>query len=290
LLLFSAVFMGHTVLANQYTLGPGDIISIRVVGEPEFSDAKLVIDDRGFIRMNILGKVKIGGKNVEESSQHLKKVLEEGYLHSAVVTVNVIEHNSKTFTVIGRAPKPGKYPIKGTLKLIEAVNMAGGFEKDGDTDIFLIRVVKKKEADRSIASVKPGISLQTEEFLDKGKRIKQTYKISLDNSLTNIAANYFPIRNGDQIFIPKRKQVSVIGAVVNPGEKFYFEGMTVTDAIFAAGGFNKNAVKDEVVIFRKIAGKPQKKIVVNVEEIEDNKTKNIELRPDDRVKIELEFY
>jgi polysaccharide export outer membrane protein len=58
------------------------------------------------------------------------------------VTVYVKEHNSQRVTVEGAVRKPGVYPIRGTLSLLQLIATAEGLDKDlYSKDVTVFRTV-----------------------------------------------------------------------------------------------------------------------------------------------------
>lgn len=79
--------------------------------------------------------------------------------------------------------------------------------------------------------------------------------------------------------------ILVTGQVNSPGDVQFKPGMTLTEAIAKAGGFNLFA-KKHVSISRKGAKKP---IEVKVKDIEKRKIKDIKLKPGDKIVAKKKF-
>ena len=107
-----------------YTLGRDDVIHIEIRDQPEFSGDFIVGFD-GRIQYNYLGDVPIAGMTKYEVQQVLEKLLQQ-YVRVPVVTVTIVQYNSKVVYVIGEVNRPGKYIMRGdTIKLREAILAAG---------------------------------------------------------------------------------------------------------------------------------------------------------------------
>ena len=75
------------------------------------------------------------------------------------------------------------------------------------------------------------------------------------------------------------KKITVFGLVVKPGGYPFVQGMTVVDAITAAGGFTPLAKKNNVTITCSINGRESKMEHVPVQDISEGKASNVPLQP-----------
>ncbi len=114
---------------SGYLVGPLDILEISVFKVPELSKS-VQVADTGTINLPLLGEVQASGKTASEIEKDLTRQLGAKYLKSPQVTVYVKEHNSQRVTIEGALRKPGVYPIKGTMSLLQLVATAEGVDKD----------------------------------------------------------------------------------------------------------------------------------------------------------------
>ena len=122
--LFS-IFYSLSLLAQDYRLGPDDVLNITVYREGELNRV-VRISANGYISFPLLGKVKADAFTVSEMERSLEDGLKR-YLKKPQVTVFIKEYS--TITVSGQVEKPGSYPLKGELTVIEAISLAQGFTK-----------------------------------------------------------------------------------------------------------------------------------------------------------------
>ena len=85
------------------------------------------------------------------------------------------------------------------------------------------------------------------------------------------------------------RKISVIGQVQKPGSVPYFPGMTVVDAIAAAGGFTPIAAQNTVTLRREKAGKVESR-TCRVGEISEGTSPNVAILPGDRVFVEERLF
>ena len=109
------------------TLGPGDLVEIRVYGE-DLSGAHRVAPE-GTIDFPLCGKVKLSGLSTSQAADAITRCLKDGYLKAPQVSVLIREYNSKKIFVFGEVQKPGTFPFEGNMSIIQAITLAGGFTK-----------------------------------------------------------------------------------------------------------------------------------------------------------------
>ena len=111
--------------AQEYRIGPDDVLKISIYREDDM-DRTVRVSPDGYVSFPLLGKVRADGLTVSELERAMAMDLVK-YLKSPQVTVFIQEYG--TVTVSGQVEKPGSYPLKGQLSVIEAISMAGGFTK-----------------------------------------------------------------------------------------------------------------------------------------------------------------
>jgi len=108
-------------------MGPGDVFTVRVFGEPELS-ADYRVDSDGTIDYPLIGKVRVEGKRPSQIAAEIAFRLRDGkFLRNPQVSVFVKEYTSKTIQVLGQVQKPGRYPYYDNMTAVEALSLAGGF-------------------------------------------------------------------------------------------------------------------------------------------------------------------
>ena len=131
--------------ATSASLGPGDLIEVRVFEEADLSGPYRVAPG-GTIDFPLCGKVQVQGLNTSATADTLTKCLGEKYLKHPQVTVLLREYNSKKIFVFGEVQKPGTFPYEEDMSIIQAITMAGGFTKVASkNDIAVTRQVEGKE-------------------------------------------------------------------------------------------------------------------------------------------------
>lgn len=130
---------GLPIDPNSYVIGPEDILNIRVWREPDFTGPRGVRPD-GKITMPLIGELQAAGLTPTRLSAQLKDALKTS-LKDPEVEVDVIQVNSKRYTVTGGVNRPGPYPLVRPTHIFDAINDAGGFRDFANkTNIVVIRM------------------------------------------------------------------------------------------------------------------------------------------------------
>ncbi len=110
------------------TLGPGDVIEVRVYQEPELSGVYQV-GRAGDVMFPLCKRVVIGGLSANGAAEKLRECLSDGFMRDPQVSVLIKEYNSKKVFVFGEVQKPGTFAYEDGMSVVQAVTLAGGFTK-----------------------------------------------------------------------------------------------------------------------------------------------------------------
>lgn len=81
------------------------------------------IDEKGYINVSFIDKLKVEGLTVEEAKNNIQKALNE-YFKECTVTVKLVNFQ---VSVLGEVNKPGTFTIdKEQINLFQALGLAGG--------------------------------------------------------------------------------------------------------------------------------------------------------------------
>ena len=137
----AAILPYYNNFLREYHLGPEDVISVEVFGQPNYSKAGIAIPPNARISYPLIpGGVFVGGKTVDDVAADIKKKLDE-YIIDPQVTVTLDKVGSARFSVLGKVMNPGVKVMNRRYNLYEAIAEAGGLEKEGDKGrILLVRM------------------------------------------------------------------------------------------------------------------------------------------------------
>lgn len=123
--------------AEDYVLGPGDIIKIKVFGEDEL-DLEMQLTDSGTLNYPFLGTVKATGMTLKQLEQRIYTGLKGDYFVEPNVFVGMVQY--RPFYIHGEVKKPGGYPYQPGMTVDQAVALAGGLtERASKEKIFVAR-------------------------------------------------------------------------------------------------------------------------------------------------------
>jgi polysaccharide export outer membrane protein len=210
-------------------IGPGDLLHVTVLREPELEQRARVLDS-GDVSLPLIGEVHVAGLDPAQASAFIdRKYLVENFLKHPNVSVFVEEYATQPVAVLGQVEKPGTYKITTARTLLDLLAMAGGLTPIADRHIMVERG--------------PG-ARQREERVFLSNR-------SDDALMANVM-----IDPGDTILVPKAGIVYVLGDVGRPGG-YTMENesrMTVLQAIALAAGVNRTANEKKARVIHNVNG------------------------------------
>ena len=121
---------------QPFRIGREDVLDISVWRDTDLSRTLPVRPD-GMITMPIVGDITAEGKTPNELADEIKAKL-QAYVQEPKVTVIVREVNSSRVFVTGEVARPGAYPLRGRLSVLQAVALAGGLTAFADSDGILV--------------------------------------------------------------------------------------------------------------------------------------------------------
>jgi polysaccharide export outer membrane protein len=145
---------------KTYVIGPGDVLSIQVWKEPEFTRAVQIRPD-GKFSMPLIGEIEGSGLTPEQLSVTLTEKLGTLLLKPEVM-VALQQVESKKFYITGEVNRPGAYALVMPVTVLEALINAGGLrEYANQKNIIIMRgserlkfnfneVIKGKKMDQNI--------------------------------------------------------------------------------------------------------------------------------------------
>lgn len=112
-------------VSKEFLLGPEDMLEVTVWRNQDLSRIVVVRPD-GKISLPLIGDVQASGLSASQVAAKIAARLTE-FKENPNVSVSVKEVNSYLIYVLGEVLKPGKYPIKSYVTVLQGVSLAGGF-------------------------------------------------------------------------------------------------------------------------------------------------------------------
>ncbi|MBI4687496.1 MAG: polysaccharide biosynthesis/export family protein [Nitrospirae bacterium] len=241
----------NTLRESDYILGPEDLIEIDVFQVEELKRT-VRINSSGFINLPIIGRIDAGGLTISELEAEINKSLTK-YLQEPAVTVFIREYRSQRITVIGAVRNPQVFTITNQKSLLDMLSASGGLTENAG-DICYVRRGNQT------------MVVDLKELLQRG------------NAELNVL-----LLNGDVVHVPPGGIIFVDGAVNSPGS-FVMQGtVTLTQAISMAKGFQYEADRGQLRIYRDTGKEDREGIDVDYDAILKRETQDIVLKDKDIV-------
>ena len=242
---------------ENYKVGVGDILFINLQNSSKGSSYYTVLND-GTIDYPLAGEmIPVAGMTTEEIEDTLRSRVK--LYENPSISVKVRDYASHKITVLGLVEKTGEKFIQR-----EAV------------PLFVIRAeaIVKPEANR--VTVRRADS-SVENFSLRDEKSENT--LIFPNDIVEFASDgASAAKNGRLRFF------FIGGEVVAGGQKDFYDGMTLTQAILASGGLRKEGVK-KVVIRRKNTEGLLVSNEFNLKQIKDGKIPDPRLEAGDTIEI-----
>jgi protein involved in polysaccharide export with SLBB domain len=213
--------MDYLQVPDDYVIGPGDGLQIRIWGQLE-ADLRITVDRSGQVYIPHVGEVSVAGVHYGELEQQLKDEISKIF-RNFNLTVNVDRLRSIQILVVGNARYPGRYTISSLSTLVNAIFASGGPTPQGSLRHIQVR--------------RDGTNVTDFDFYDlliKGDKSKDVR-----------------LQPGDVLYIPPVGPLAAISGSVNSPAIYELKGAsTLNDLIEIAGGFSSLADTGKITIER----------------------------------------
>lgn len=251
-----------------FTLGPGDLIEIEILGEGGSTSTALVGPD-GKIYYSLLPGLFVWGLTLSQARELLVEELGKFLRVKPVIAVTLRSVSSKRVWILGSVQSPGVYSLAAPMTILEALSLAGGTTAAPGT--------------------KSGIpDLQNSFLLRKGKPLKVDFHRLL--TLGDLNQNLY-LQPDDFLYLRSAtvRNVYVLGAVAAPNIIPYSEDLSLLSAISSAGGTVEYARISQVAIVRGSIAYP-KIAFVDYRGITRGELPDVKLEQGDIVYVPFVFY
>jgi polysaccharide export outer membrane protein len=137
----------------RYQLRKGDSFDLDLSFSPEFNQTVAVQPD-GYVTLKGVGSVFVEGQTVPELTETLKTAYAK-ILHDPVIAISLRDFEKPYFIAAGQVGRPGKYDLRSSLTITEAVAIAGGFnEKSKHSQVVLYRPVPGGGFEAKVVDIK----------------------------------------------------------------------------------------------------------------------------------------
>jgi polysaccharide export outer membrane protein len=145
-----------------YHIRPRDEVRVTVLGHEDLA-TKVQVSAEGTVALRLLGEVKARGLTEAQLASDIESRLADGYIKKPEVSVQVVTYAESIF-VVGEVQRPGVYPFRPELTVIQALTLAGGPTQKAATK--KARVLRPAEGgSRSVVHPEPWDRLQPDDVL-----------------------------------------------------------------------------------------------------------------------------
>lgn len=251
------------------TIGPGDLLDVRVFGQAQLS-GDLRVGPDGRLTAPFLAPLPAAGRTPAQMQQELAQAYGQLLLHP-MVSVAIKEVNSRRIAINGAVPRPGLYAFTGQLTLLEALSLAGGLDTaKASPRVYLFHT--------SPATTEAPVNGQAHFGVETVLETIDTSQIPAHPELNR------ELVGGDIINVEEAHSVYVTGDVMHPGEVPFRPGLTAAQLISVAGGLLPQADHSHVRVLRlEPDGVGRQTLTVNLGAVDANHARDLPLQADDIV-------
>ncbi len=251
---------------RKLTLGPGDVLTLGIYGEPDLTLKAVPISPDGRISYLEAHDIVAAGLTVDELRDRLNQELGKVRREPQVIVVPVA-YQSKKYYVLGKVAQRGVFTLDRPTTLLEAVAQARGIETGMSADRTLVEL-----ADLSHSFIARGghkLPVDFEKLFNHGDLSQ------------NIA-----LEPNDYIYFPaaETQEVYVLGYVDRPGAYSFTGTIGSLGAVAARGGFTDDAFKQRLLVIRGSLQHPET-FVVDAADVLSGRTPDVKLQPHDIVYV-----
>lgn len=228
--------LSRAPVGDDYLLGPGDQILVRVWGATSF-EAPLTLDRRGEVSIPKVGTLQLAGVRAGQLDGVVKTFFSK-FFKDIEVSVAVSRLRKITVYAVGSVRNPGSYALSSQATLTSALFASGGPSVGGS-----VRKVQLRRQGRTVAE------FDLYAFLGKGDK-----------------SGDLKLQDGDVIFLPPASGYMAIRGKVNLQAVFEVRdaGETVGDMLTLAGGLPVVADPRRATLERVTPSKDQPRSVQSI--------------------------
>jgi polysaccharide export outer membrane protein len=254
-----------------YVLGPNDQVLVRVPEVEEINERPFRVDSDGNMNLPLIGRVKASGMTVQELENELVRRLRE-YVREPQVIVTVTQFRSEPIFFVGAFKNPGIYPLQGRRTLVEMLTAIGGLQPNASRHLRVTRRTEygpiplpsaREDLERKISSVEISMGSLRENVNPAEDILLQPYDV-------------VSVERAEMVYV--NGEVTKVGAL-ELGER---DSISVTQALTQAGGFTKDANRNNVRVLRPIENTNRRAVIkVDVKRLFEGKENDFPLLPND---------
>jgi polysaccharide biosynthesis/export protein len=261
---------------RDYRLGPGDVIDVRVFGQPEMNAVVEIDSDGNISSLPFLDPIPAKCRTEKQVQKDISTAYAR-YLKSAQISVRITERKSRPpATLFGAVRSPSQVLMLRSVRLNELISKGGGFAERASGTIQILHTEPVmcpgpgEEADAApIDALNVPINI-----------------IKIGDLLANKPGANPVIRPGDYISVTEAEPVYITGSVGTPQGIYMRDQLTLGVALAMVGGVKKEAKASDVRISRLKNGSNERETIhVDYTAIKKNQKPDILLKAYDVIEV-----
>ncbi len=226
---------------RNYLLGPGDVIDVRVFGQPDLNSIAEVDSDGNISSLPFLeAPIPARCRSEKEIQKSIAEAYEK-YLKKAQVSVRITGRNSRPpATVFGAVRQPTRVQMQRRVRLNELMAVSGGFTERAAGTIQILHT-------EPLMCPGPGEEAEAAaiDWMNPQLKIISVSDLRMNKPQANPI-----VRPGDYILVTEAEPVYITGSVISPQGVFMKEHLTLSRALAMVGGPTKAAKTSDIRVYR----------------------------------------
>jgi len=244
-------------------IGDNDLLGVTVYDAPPLTGS-VRVSEEGNIRLPMVKQpIRAAGLYPKDLEKKIAAVLVKDHLLvDPIVTVTIMEYDSRPITVAGAVNSPVTFQAMGPVTLLDAISRAGGLTANAGSEIL-------------ISSPAPGSG---------GKNTTLIQRVPVTDLFDNASpALNIDLHGGEVVRVPEAGRVYVVGDVKKPGYYYVTGGSqsSIMKALAFSNGLGQHS-GHVAYIYRKESGSGgRNEIPVQLKKIMDRKSPDVALKAND---------
>ena len=244
-------------------IGDNDLLGVTVYDAPPLTGS-VRVSEEGNIRLPMVKQpIRAAGLYPKDLEKRIAAVLVKDHLLvDPIVTVTIMEYDSRPITVAGAVNSPVTFQAMGPVTLLDAISRAGGLTANAGSEIL-------------ISSQAPGSG---------GKNTTLIQRVPVTDLFDNASpALNIDLHGGEVVRVPEAGRVYVVGDVKKPGPYFITNGSksSIMKAMAFSGGLGDHAGHTAYIYREEAGASGRTEVPVHLKKILDRKSPDVALKAND---------
>jgi len=264
---------------GRYLLGPGDVLDVRVFGQPDLNSIVEIDSDGNVSSLPFLETPIKAQCRTDRQIQKDITLAFAKYIRNPQVSVRVVERKSRPpATISGAVRTPMQVTMMSRIRLNVLLTRAGGWTDRASGTVQIMHTQPEMCPEPGDVFQKAAVKSTTDDFGIL------TYRIA-EMKMGKADADPY-IRPGDIVMVSEGEPVYVFGAVRAARELVLKDKLTLGRAIAMAGGPDRMANTKEILIHRQRDEKVgQDALKINYDAIRKGQQEDVLLKPFDIIEV-----